>query len=67
MEPVRFVHAADLHLDAPFKGIDATDARVGGELVASTYRALDAIVELCLARGVDFLVMGKWIGEYRKS
>lgn len=57
MEPVRFVHAADLHLDAPFKGVDATDARVGAELVASTYRALDAVVELCLARDVDFLVI----------
>ena len=57
MEPVRFVHAADLHLDAPFKGIDATDARVGTELMATTYRALDAIVELCLTRDVDFLVI----------
>jgi DNA repair exonuclease SbcCD nuclease subunit len=57
VEPVRFVHAADLHLDAPFKGVDAADARVSAELVASTYRALDAIVEVCLARTVDFLVI----------
>lgn len=54
---MRFVHAADLHLDAPFKGVDAADARVSAELIASTYRALDAIVEVCLARDVDFLVI----------
>lgn len=57
VDSLRFVHAADLHLDAPFKGVDATDARVGAELVASTYRALDAIVELCLERDVHFLVI----------
>lgn len=54
---VRFVHAADLHLDAPFKGIDAEDPRVRDELVASTYRALDAIVETCISSAADFLVV----------
>lgn len=57
MGTVRFVHAADLHLDAPFKGIDAEDPRVREELVASTYRALDAIVETCISRNADFLVV----------
>lgn len=54
---VRFVHAADLHLDAPFKGVDATDPRVKDALVASTYAALDALVEACIANQVDFLVI----------
>lgn len=56
-ESVRFVHAADLHLDAPFKGVDATDARVKDALVASTYRALDALVSACLEHRADFLVI----------
>lgn len=55
--PVRFVHAADLHLDAPFKGIDARDPRVREELVAAPLGALDAVVATCLERGVDFLVL----------
>jgi DNA repair exonuclease SbcCD nuclease subunit len=55
--PVRFVHAADLHLDAPFKGIDATDPRVREELVTAPVGALDAVVSTCLERGVDFLVL----------
>lgn len=56
-DPVRFAHAADLHLDAPFKGIDATDPRVREALVASTYDALDALVAACIGNSVDFLVI----------
>lgn len=55
--PVRFIHAADLHLDAPFGGVDAQDARVRDALVASTYRALDALVVACIERSADFLVI----------
>ncbi len=55
--PVRFIHAADLHLDAPFGGIDARDARVRDALAASTYRALDALVATCIERGAEFLVI----------
>ncbi|HEY3316855.1 MAG TPA: DNA repair exonuclease [Coriobacteriia bacterium] len=54
---VRFVHAADLHLGAPFKGVDAADARVREALVASTHEALDRIVGLCLSEQADFLVL----------
>ncbi|MBN2403951.1 MAG: DNA repair exonuclease [Coriobacteriia bacterium] len=56
-QPVRFIHAADLHLDAPFVGVDATDERVRRALVESTYRALDAVIDACIARDVDFLVI----------
>lgn len=55
--PVRFIHAADLHLDAPFGGIDAQDARVRDALAASTYQALDVLVAACIERGADFLVI----------
>lgn len=54
---VRFIHAADLHLDAPFKGVNATDERVRQALVASTYDALSALVDACIERSVDFLVV----------
>ncbi|MCE5203405.1 MAG: DNA repair exonuclease [Actinomycetia bacterium] len=55
--PVRFIHAADLHLDAPFGAIDAQDRRVRDALAASTYEALDAIVATCIDNQVDFLVL----------
>lgn len=54
---VRFVHAADLHLGAPFKGVAAEDERVRHALVEAPYRALEAIVELCVREQVDFLVV----------
>jgi len=54
---VRFMHAADLHLDAPFGGVDARDTRVRDALAASTYRALDALVHSCIESDVDFLVI----------
>jgi DNA repair protein SbcD/Mre11 len=57
MRSVRFVHAADLHLGAPFQGVDASDARVRAALLASTYEALDRMVALCLSEKVDFLLI----------
>jgi DNA repair exonuclease SbcCD nuclease subunit len=64
MPSVRFVHAADLHLGAPFKGVDASDPRVSGALVASTFEALDRIVDLCVSEAVDFLLIA---GDVRNS
>ena len=57
MPLVRFVHAADLHLDAPFSGVDASDPAVKSALVASTLEAFERIVALCLDEKVDFLII----------
>jgi DNA repair exonuclease SbcCD nuclease subunit len=46
-----------LHLDAPFQGIGAEDTRVGSELVEATYRAFGKVVDTCLERSADFLVI----------
>jgi DNA repair exonuclease SbcCD nuclease subunit len=56
-ERVTFVHTADLHLDAPFAGIEADDGRVGSALAEATYAAFEAIVDLALERAVDFVVI----------
>jgi DNA repair exonuclease SbcCD nuclease subunit len=56
-QPVRFVHASDLHLDATLSGVDATDDRVIGALVRATFDALDRVVEICVEREADFLVI----------
>jgi DNA repair exonuclease SbcCD nuclease subunit len=59
-----FIHAADLHLDSPFRGysrIDFADEEtrenVLRQLRDCTYSALDNIVDACLAHRVDFLVL----------
>ncbi len=54
---VRFVHASDLHLDATFGGVDASDEKVARALSRSTLEALDRVVDLCLGREVDFLLI----------
>ena len=54
---VRFVHAADLHLDAPFAGIAASDPRIGAALADATYEAFRRIVDVCIERQVAFLVI----------
>lgn len=57
MRPIRFVHASDLHLDATFGGVDAADEKVADALARSTLDALDRVVQLCIDRKVDFLVV----------
>ncbi len=52
-----FVHAADLHLDTPFKGIGTTAPHVAERLREASLIAFDTHVELCLDRGVAFLVI----------
>lgn len=56
-DSVTFVHAADLHLDAPFQGMSADEERVGRELAEATYDAWHKVVDLAIARGVDFVVL----------
>ncbi len=57
MRPVRFVHAADLHLDATFGGVDAAQGKVADALARSTLEAFDRVVQLCIDREADFLVI----------
>jgi len=57
MTPVRFVHTADLHLEAPFAGVDASDPIVRASLVASTFEAFERVVDLCVEEDVDFLLV----------
>jgi DNA repair protein SbcD/Mre11 len=52
----KFVHAADLHLDTPFRGV-ATDGRRWELFRRSTLKAFSRIVDLCLRERADFLVI----------
>src|SRR5207247_6139597 len=40
MEPLRFIHAADLHLDSPFRGIADASAGLRDQLQSATLAAL---------------------------
>lgn len=53
----RFVHAADLHLDTPFKGLTATDEHVAQALRDASLDAFDSLVELSIQRGAAFVLL----------
>lgn len=57
MKPFRFVHAADLHLDSPFRGIRRADEALGRMLARSTFEAFDRLIDLCIERSVDALLV----------
>ena len=58
MKRFRFVHAADLHLDSPFKGMAS---QVPDEIVSTlrdaTFDAYNRIVSLCIEEAVDALII----------
>lgn len=65
MTAFTFIHAADLHLDAPFSGLGArlaadrqTEASALAEsIVHSGFLALERLTDACLALHADFLVL----------
>jgi DNA repair exonuclease SbcCD nuclease subunit len=54
---LRFVHAADLHLDSPFVGLKSIAPDVAARLRDATFGAYDAIVALCIRERVDALLV----------
>ena len=60
MSLVKFVHAADLHLDSPFRGIGSeVPNNVLETLREATFEAYDRAIELCISEEVDaFLIAG---------
>lgn len=60
METIRYIHAADLHLDAPFRGLCGTlgeNSRLAGQVRDCTYAALEQLIRYCLSEKPDFLVL----------
>ena len=58
MPLLRFVHAADLHLDSPFTGLKAAAPdNVANALYAATFTAYENIIDLCIDEGVDALLV----------
>ena len=57
MKLFSFVHTGDLHLDSPFKGISSVSDEISLRLREATFEAYDNIIDLCIDRGVDFLLI----------
>ncbi|MCX5814031.1 MAG: DNA repair exonuclease [Proteobacteria bacterium] len=52
-----FIHAADLHLDSPFKGITTDSKSIGNTLRSATFDAFNTLIDLCIAEQVRFLLV----------
>ena len=58
MARLRFVHAADLHLDSPFTGLKAAaPENVATALYDATFKAYENIIDLCISERVDALLV----------
>jgi len=62
----KFIHAADLHIDSPLRGLEAYEGAPADQLRGATREAFSNVVTLALEEAVDFLVVagdlfdGKW-------
>src|SRR5215210_4169191 len=54
---MRFVHAADLHLDSPMRGLAAYPGAPVEAMRGATRSALRSLVDLCLDENADLLLI----------
>ncbi|MEP6652539.1 MAG: DNA repair exonuclease [Myxococcales bacterium] len=54
---MKFVHAADLHLDSPLRGLERYEGAPVERMRGATRRAFENLIELCLAEDVAFLLL----------
>ncbi|MEN1970473.1 DNA repair exonuclease [Lentibacillus sp. N15] len=52
-----FLHAADLHLDSPFKGMARVPEAIFKEIQESTFVALNRLAETAIEKQVDFILL----------
>jgi exonuclease SbcD len=62
-----FVHAADLHLDSPLRGLERYEGAPVAEVRGATRRALENLVQLCLEENAKLLLLAGdlYDGEWR--
>ena len=65
----RFIHTADLHLDAPLKAIALRDVDLAHEVGVASRTAFSRIVDLCIEEAVAFLLIAGdlWDGTYSST
>lgn len=57
MSDFKFIHAADLHLDSPFKSILSLNPELGDVLRKSSVAAFQNLVDICIKEEIDFLLV----------
>lgn len=54
---VKFLHAADLHLDSPLRGLERYDGAPVERMRGATRRAFENLVDLCIEEEVELLLL----------
>ncbi len=57
MSSFSFIHAADLHLDSPFKSIAHLDPKLADRLISESQAAFNRLIQRCIDEKVDFLLI----------
>ena len=57
---VTFIHASDLHLGAPFRGLRALSSKWANRLLSAIPESYDRMVDAAIARDVDFVVVSTY-------
>ena len=65
----RFVHTADLHLDAPLRAIALRDPELALQVGVASRTAFSRIIDLCIAESVAFLLIAGdlWDGTHSST
>ena len=56
-DQLKFIHAADIHLDSSLYGLERYDGAPVEEIRSATRRAFDNLIELAIDEGVDFVLL----------
>lgn len=69
---MKFIHAADLHIDSPMRGLDNYDGAPADLLRGATRRALIGLVDLALREKVDLVLLAgdifdRDLGDFRAA
>jgi DNA repair protein SbcD/Mre11 len=54
---ISFIHAADIHLDSPLKGLERYEGAPVDRIRRATRRAFSRMIDLAIERGVDFVLI----------
>ena len=54
---MKFIHAADLHIESPYKGIRSMNEELGGALLQKGFKAYTNLIDSCIAHQVDCLLI----------
>ena len=66
MAGIKFVHAADLHLDTPFK-VYNSNPQMRSKLKDALFKSFRNIINLCIEETVDFLAISGDIFDYENK